>query len=323
MKKIFSGILAAFMTVGVCAFASGCGETIENGSKIEKCTITFDVDGKEQAINFKLYMNIATNTIGHFKHLAEKGYYDGSRVSDVNNAIEFGAYDSQWNTLDEKYASIINATYVDSLSDKEIYTKKFTINGEFEVNGYKYEGTKLDLREGALVLKRGLKPVEGETAADYLEAYDTGKGVMSITFAEVSADAYVNNATSFAILGKVVKNDASGDVKSSYTRLKAILQDYKKNDAEEKFYYFSYEPDATDKDEIVDLDKAIEKYGREYMVETDGNTYAKGADGEYNVKISSDNELGKIYLDAIGSKKAYVSLRPSKDITIKSVVFSK
>ena len=78
MKKIFSGILAAFMTVGVCAFASGCGETIENGSKIEKCTITFEVDGKEQAINFKLYMNIATNTIGHFKHLAEKGYYDGS-----------------------------------------------------------------------------------------------------------------------------------------------------------------------------------------------------------------------------------------------------
>ena len=59
------------------------------------------------------------------------------------------------------------------------------------------------------------------------------------------------------------------------------------------------------------------------MVETDGNTYAKGTDGEYNVKISSDNELGKIYLDAIGSKKAYVSLRPAKDITIKSVVFSK
>lgn len=320
MKKILSGFLAAFMTVGVCALATGCGETIENGSKIEKCTITFEVDGEEQAIDFKLYMNIATNTIGHFKYLAGKGYYDGSRVSDVNNAIEFGAYDSQWNSLDDKYASIINATYVNSLSDKEIYTKKFTINGEFEVNGYKYEGTTLDLREGALVLKRGLKAIDGE---DYIEAYDTGKGVMAITFAEVSADSYVNSASSFAILGKVVKDDASGDVKSSYTRLKTILQDYKKNDAEEKFYYFSYEPDTTDKDEIVDLDKAIEKYGREYMVETDGDTYAKGEGGEYNVKISSDDELGKIYLDAISSKKAYVSLRPVKDITIKSVVFSK
>lgn len=323
MKKILSGFLAAFMTVGVCALATGCGETIENGSKIEKCTITFEVDGEEQAIDFKLYMNIATNTIGHFKYLAGKGYYDGSRVSDVNNAIEFGAYDSQWNSLDDKYASIINATYVNSLSDKEIYTKKFTINGEFEVNGYQYKGTALDLREGALVLKRGLKPIEGETADDYLEAYDTGKGVMAITFAEISADSYVNSASSFAILGKVVKDDASGDVKSSYTRLKTILQDYKKNDAEEKFYYFSYEPDTTDKDEIVDLDKAIEKYGREYMVETDGDTYAKGEGGEYNVKISSDDELGKIYLDAISSKKAYVSLRPVKDITIKSVVFSK
>lgn len=323
MKKILSGFLAAFMTVGVCAFATGCGETIENGSKIEKCTITFEVDGEEQAIDFKLYMNIAINTIGHFKRLAENGYYDGSRVSDVNNAIEFGAYDSKWNTLDEKYASIINATYVNSLSDKEIYTKKFTINGEFKENGYDYKGTALDLREGALVLKRGLEPVEGETADDYLEASDTGKGVMAITFAEVSADSYVNSASSFAILGKVVKDDASGDVKSSYTRLKNILQDYKKNDAEEKFYYFSYVPDTEDKDEIVDLDKAIEKYGREYMVETDGDTYAKGEGGEYNVKISSDDELGKIYLDAIGSKKAYVSLRPVKDITIKSVVFSK
>lgn len=323
MKKIFSGLLAAFITVGVCAFATGCNENIENGSKIEKCTITFEVDGEEQAIDFKLYMNIAKNTIAHFKHLAEKGYYDGSRVSDVNNAIEFGAFDSQWNSLDGKYGSIINAAYVNSLTDKEIYTKKFTINGEFDVNGYKYKGTTLDLKDGALVLKRGLKPIKGETAEDYLEAYDTGKGVMSITFAEISADSYVNSASAFAILGKVVKDDASGDVKSSYTRLKTILQDYKKNEAEEKFYYFSYEPDTADKDEIVDLDKAIEKYGREYKVETDGDTYAKGADGEYNVKISSDDELGKIYLDALSSKKAYVALRPVKNITIKSVVFSK
>ncbi len=319
MKKILSGFLAAFMTLGVCAMATGCGETIENGSKLEKCTITFDVDGEEQAIDFKLYMNIAPYTIAHFKYLAEKGYYDGSAVSDVNNAIEFGAFDSQWKSLDEKYASIINASYVNSLTDK-IYTNKFTIEGEFDVNGYQYKGTSLDLREGALVLKRGLKPVKGD---DYLEAYDTGKGVMAITFAEISADSYVNSASSFAIFGKAVKDDASDDVKSSYTRLKAILQDYKKNDAEEKFYYFSYEPDASDKDEIVDLDKAIAKYGREYMVETDGDTYAKGESGEYNVKISSDDELGKIYLDALSSKKAYVSLRPVKDITIKSVVFSK
>ncbi len=321
MKKFLSGLLAAFTAVSVCALASGCDDNIENGSKIEKCTVTFDVDGTEEAIDFKLYMNIAPNTIAHFKRLAGNNYYDNSQVSNVNKSIEFGAFDKDWNSLDEKYASIINANYVNSLSDKDIYTKKFTINGEFEDNGYKYEGTKLDLREGALVLKRGLKAVEGE---DYLEAYDTGKGVMAVTFTDIDADDYVKDASKFAILGKVVQDDASGDVKSSYTRLKKILQDYKKNDAGEEFYYFSYEPDVADKDETVDLDKAIEKYGREYKKESDGDYYAKDANGGYTVKITSEDELGKIYIDAVtAGKKAYVSLRPVKTITIKSVTFSK
>ena len=99
MKKILSGILAAIMTAGVCALTTSCGDTIKNGSKIEKCTVTFDVGGKEEAIDFELYMNIAPSSIAHFKYLAEKGFYNGSAVSDVASFITFGETDKDYSLL--------------------------------------------------------------------------------------------------------------------------------------------------------------------------------------------------------------------------------
>ncbi len=321
MKKILSGVLAACMAVGVCAFATGCNDTIENGSKIEKCTITFDVDGKEEAIAFKLYMNIAPDTIEHFKYLAGKGYYDGTVVSDVQHGIEFGAYaDAAFNTsLEDKYGSIINSTY--AATKKNVYTSKFTIVGEMSDNGVVYKGENLSLADGALVLKRSLKGIKD---AD-IEAYDTGKGVMSVTF---GTSTYFSSAKSFAIIGKADKSDATSDVKSSYSRIKTIYDDNR--DASVKTYYFSYEPEldsenptADEQEEYDNLVKALEEYGRKYQVGTDGDTFVIGADGAYSLKVTSDDDLGKAYLNAIKNNGAYVSLRPETTITIKSVTFSK
>ena len=306
------------MAMGVCAFATGCNDTIENGSKIEKCTVTFNVDGKDEAINFKLYMNIAPNTIAHFKYLAGKGYYNDSAVSDVNSAVEFGAFASDWTSLDGKYAEIINKDYVSTLKG-EVYTSRFTLCGEMEDFGVKYEGPSLDLTDGALVLKRDLNPIKADGSNERIESYDTGKGVVAVTF---TTDSYFSKSGAFAIFGKADKSDASGDVKSSYSRMKSILDDYKKDEADNKYYYFSYITDADNADEIVNLDKAIEQYGREYMIDDDGVYYYKDASGAY-VKISTDDELGEIYVNAVKEKAAYVSLRPAKKITIKSVEFSK
>lgn len=321
MKKLLSGVLAACMAVGVCAFATGCNETIENGSKIEKCTITFDVDGKEEAITFKLYMNIAPDTIEHFKYLAGKGYYDGTVVSDVQHGIEFGAYsDAAFNTsLDEKYGSIINSAY--TATKNNVYTSRFTLNGEMADNGVVYGGENLTLSDGALVLKRSLKGIKDAE----IEAYDTGKGVMSVTF---GTSTYFSSAKSFAIIGKADKDDATSDVKSSYARVKAIYDDNR--DASVKTYYFSYEPEldsenptADEQKAYDDLVEAIAEYGRKYQVGTDGDTLVIGTDGEYSRVVTSDDDLGKAYLDAIKNNGAYVSLRPETTITIKSVTFSK
>lgn len=318
MKKILSGILAAFMTVGVCALTTSCDDNIKNGSKIEKCTVTFDVDGTEEAIDFELYMNIAPSTITHFKYLAEKGFYNGSAVSDVASYITFGETDKDYKSLDSKYSSIINDAYVKSLKAKEqeMYTSKFTLIGEFESNGFPYEGTALDLSDGALVLRRAIDD-DGD-----INQNDTAKGAISITFGSssyygTSASAYKD----FVVFGKADKNDASGDKKSSYTRVKAILEDYKKGTNDEKVYYFAYEPE--DNDENKTLIAAINEYGRDYMVEADGDTYVKDAAGAYTVKITKDTESGDAYLNAIENNAKYVILRPSKGITIKSITFSK
>lgn len=318
MKKILSGILAAIMTAGVCALATSCGDTIKNGSKIEKCTVTFDVGGTEEAIDFELYMNIAPSSIAHFKYLAEKGFYNGSAVSDVASFITFGETDKDYKSLDDKYSSIINDAYVKSLKQKEqeMYTSKFTLVGEFENNGFKYEGTSLDLSDGALVLKRAIDD-DGD-----LNRYDTAKGAVSVTF---GSSSYYGTAASaykdFVIFGKADKNDASGDKKSSYTRVKAILEDYKKGSNDEKIYYFAYEPEDTDDNKT--LIGAIGDYGRDYMVEADGETFVKDASGAYTVKVTKDTEKGEAYLNAIENNAKYVVLRPSKEITIKSITFSK
>lgn len=315
MKKLFSGILAACMAIGVCSVASGCDDNLKNGSKIETCAITFDVNGTEEVINFELYMNIAPATIAHFKYLANNNYYDNSAVSDVNNYIEFGAFASDWTSLDAKYNGIINADYVKTLKESD-YTSKFSINGEFSANGYTYEGTNLDLSEGALVLKRDLKAIDGE---EYIEKYDTAKGVMAITY---GTSSYFDSANSFAILGKVVKDDSTSDVKSSYDRLKTILTDYKKDDGDLKYYYISYNPDDEDENKTK-IEAAFEKYGRAYMVDDDGDTFVKDANGNFTVKLHKEDEDGETYLNAIQNNSVYVALRPAKTITVKSVTFAK
>ena len=76
-------------------------------------------------------MNIAPSSIAHFKYLAEKGFYNGSAVSDVASFITFGETDKDYKSLDDKYSSIINDAYVKSLKQKEqeMYTSKFTLVG--------------------------------------------------------------------------------------------------------------------------------------------------------------------------------------------------
>ena len=261
-------------------------------------------------------MNIAPSSIAHFKYLAEKGFYNGSAVSDVASFITFGETDKDYKSLDDKYSSIINDAYVKSLKQKEqeMYTSKFTLVGEFENNGFKYEGTSLDLSDGALVLKRAID--------DDTNRYDTAKGAISVTF---GSSSYYGTSSSaykdFVIFGKADKNDASKDKKSSYTRVKAILEDYKKGSNDEKIYYFAYEPEDTDDNKT--LIGAIGDYGRDYMVESDGETFVKDASGAYTVKVTKDTEKGEAYLKAIENNAKYVVLRPSKGITIKSITFSK
>lgn len=326
MKRIFRGLFATILAVATCFCAASCGDEVIDGSKIENCVVTFDVDGTEEKINVKLYVNFTAATVEHFKYLVEKKYYDGSKVSNVKDYVEFGLLGSDGKTLDGKYAEIITKDYASALKmgknkDRARYTSDLTINGEFKSNGIENNSTLTF--DGALVLKRGLTDI-GDYANDGVHSFDSGKGVMAFTF---GTNSYFSNADEFAILGKVVTNDADGDVKSSYDRLKALMTD---NASDE--YYYSYVCDSDDATEKAKFDELIALFGRSYMENDEGEMLYKNADGEYvsfvlpadyvSVNGLTEDDVDDFLAD-FDANQTYASVLPKTAISVKSITFSK
>ena len=310
MKRVLKGIFAAALSVGLCFSTVGCGDTVKNGSKIEKCVVTLVSEGKEIPIEVELYMNYTGSTIEHFKYLAGKNYYDGTIVSNAKDYIEFGLLDSSHNTLDSKYASIITNDYASKLKlgsgDRKRYTSANTIVGEFFENGVQDKngkGNPLTL-DGALVLKRGLQNVKNSDGSVTEFAADTGKGVMAFTFGTTS---YFSSADEFAVLGKVVTDNATDDEKSSYDRLKELLTD---NASTEYYYTFVCEEDG----------HKCNEYGHRFRKNDDD--MERYVDGEWVVMNSEDEDI-KTFLDEFDANGKYASVLPKTEITIKKIEFKK
>ena len=310
MKRVLKGIFAAALSVGLCFSTVGCGD-VKDGSKIEKCVVTLVSEGKEIPIEVELYMNYTGSTIEHFKYLAGKNYYDGTIVSNAKDYVEFGLLDSSRNALDEKYASIITNDYASKLTfvndnTRKRYTSANTIVGEFYKNGFQDKNGKnanpLTL-DGALVLKRGLDKVsvDGQT----IDEENTGKGVFAFTFGTTS---YFSSADEFAILGKVVKDNATDDEKSSYDRLKALMTDNASNE-----YYYTFV--------CKEVGHKCNEYGHRFR-KTDDGDIERYVNGEW-VVMDSEDENEKTFLEEFDKNGKYASVLPKTEITVKSIEFKK
>ncbi len=311
MKRVLKGIFAAVLSVGLCFSTVGCGDTVKNGSKIEKCVVTLLSGDEEIPIEVELYMNYTASTIEHFKYLAGKNYYDGTIVSNAKDYIEFGLLDSSRNTLDSKYASIITNDYASKLTvvndknNRKRYTSANTIIGEFLGNGFQDKdgkGNPLTL-DGALVLKRGVDSttVDGQV----IDAEDSGKGVMAFTFGTTS---YFSSADEFAVLGKVVTDNATDDEKSSYDRLKELLTD---NASTEYYYTFVCDEDG----------HKCNEYGHRFRKNDDGDM-ERYVDGEWVVMDSEDEDI-KTFLEEFDANGKYASVLPKTEIKITKIEFKK
>ncbi|MBR2337807.1 MAG: hypothetical protein IKA61_07705 [Clostridia bacterium] len=308
MKKVFKALIALCCTLCIAMGMISCKE-VKGKSKIERITVTIDVNGTSHDFNFELYLNYAEGTIEHFKELVAKNYYDNTAISNVSGHVEFGAYYFEGGVFkskyDKDYSAIISESY---MSGKYLYYGKDKnemkdypryrsgrLVGEFAYNGY--TGNELDLN-GALVLKRD---VDTDAPAN---AYDTARATMAVTF---GSDYYFTSPSEFAIIGKICTDDTeNGD--SSYTRLRNIMTEYEEDSKGNIYYYYTLGSD----------------FGNYFMYDAEEGCYfAKDADGLYNVKIEDDAEVEEdaeeLLLKELSDNSVYLNTIPYAGVTIKIV----
>ena len=311
MKKLLKGIIALCLTVCCLLGVVSC-EEIKNGSKLQKVTVTLSVNGVEHDFDFELYLNLAPGTIEHFTDLVTEGYYDNTIVSNLKGHVEFGAYSlvdgafkSKYDQGDKSYYSVIDSDYaknktVGPYSDAR-YDAEFNVVGEFTANGYTGNSLTLD---GALVLKR-----------EDLDEYNSGRATMAITF---GSDTYFTSANEFAVIGKILTDDAEDEDETSYNRLKAIMSDYAEDEYGNVYYHYTY----------VSGDRK-DDYGNFFMLsEEDGSYYAMDENGEYTIEIVDDEDVeddaGEILLEEFSTNSKYLNVIPYGDtvITVTKIVFA-
>lgn len=317
MKKIFKALVALFCTACISMGVLSCAE-VKGKSKIQRITITLDVNGTVQDFNFELYLNYAPGTIEHFTYLAkDKAYYNNTVVSNVAGHVEFGSYYMANGELKSKYDKDLSNGYFKAITsayaaDKYLgnekssaylrYTSDLSIKGEFAANGY--VGNDLGLN-GALVLKRD---VDTETSA---AAYNTGKATMAVAFGN---DYYFNSNSEFAIIGMICTDDATDSQASSYDRLKKLMSDYDADSKGNVYYYYTLGSE----------------FGNYFMLNAEDNAYyAKGEDGEFSLKIEDDEDVEEdaheLLLDELKEHKECLNTIPYANtvITVKSITFNK
>ncbi len=193
-KRIITLIVSIVLLFSVLSLTA-CSE-IENGSKVERMTMTLDfydasgvvVDTKD--VNIKLFVTYAPKTTAHFISLCEQGYYDGLCISNIQSSwMEFGGY-----TYNE------NGEFVPKAYSGE------AIKGEFVKNGHKWTGNTFPSQSGSIIMKRDYSTNDN---AD--KKYDTAKATVIITFDTVTTFSEQD----YCVFGAVCVDDADKNPASS------------------------------------------------------------------------------------------------------------
>jgi len=292
MKKTLSLIMSLTLVFVLVTSLSACSE-VEYGSKVQKMKMVLaytDADGveTERTVQIKLYPNLAPNTVADFIDLAEKGYYDGTVVSNLQSAwFEFGGY---------KYE---NEKLTRCDGDAQ------TIDGEFSANGWMGNPLKSS-NVGALIMKRN-----PSLDTDTKSAYNTAKTTVIITTSSTSKF----NSTEYCYFGLVVNDDenytetdstSATTTKTSLDACKA-LSSFRENEDGVTVYYYETE------NEYYSVKKYTDSDG---VSQTD---YYKGL--ELTEENLLEDEAVEDFLDiqSDSQKNCFLLLVPYTRITVKSI----
>ena len=301
MKKVLSLVITAILVLATSFATVGCSE-LESGSKIQRMTMVLeytDADGNsvERNVEIKLYLNYAPLTTARFIELAEKGYYNGLCISNVqSNWLEFGAYKS----VDGKLQR----------TDGDVET----LRGEFSKNGW--IGNPLVCASGSLIMKRDYSL---DTNTD--QVYNSAKASVIVALGSISKF----KSSDYCIFGKIVSDDESYTVtdsedsstvsKTSLDACKELTSLNQTEDGVKTYYYENYAEGRkyNDDSEFECAPYYCSKYDEEEGV----TKYYKGAavDAENEVK---DEELDDLK-DLMSEESYAFFILPYNTVTIKSI----
>ncbi len=149
---------AAVLAAGALAMFAACT------SSEPEVTITYEFDGTEYEVEYKLSRSDAPKTVQHFIELADAGYFDGTCIHDYAPEALYGGgyYYNEQNELTEKdYFTVVREleekgnefTQTVYYKNGENKTPLYTVYGEFYDNGVQNEGNRVNVHsKGALVM---------------------------------------------------------------------------------------------------------------------------------------------------------------------------
>lgn len=165
LKKATCMVLALASTIASVGMFTAC-ET-----KNPEVKMQIEFDGATYTLEYKLYRELAPETVKHFLKLAENGYYNGVCVHDFDEAgskMYTGAY-----TYDAsaEFGGIVYKNYYDIVAsykdfnhtvwlDSDKATPTYTLKGEFSENSFKVESGALKQSFGSLTMQYTAKDFE-------------------------------------------------------------------------------------------------------------------------------------------------------------------
>jgi hypothetical protein len=115
LRKITCGILATACALGCAATLTACETT---HPEVE---MTIEFNGKTYTLEYKLYRDLAPQTVKHFLWLADNGYYDGLCVHDYSQddytRMYTGAYQAAEDTEDAD--GLVYRKYYDTIKESK------------------------------------------------------------------------------------------------------------------------------------------------------------------------------------------------------------
>ncbi len=151
-KKIVIFLIIIALIVGIVLITTNI--VMSKTNKDTNPVVTMDIDGYGQ-VKIKLYPDMAPNTVKNFITLANKGFYNGKKFSEIKDSAIFGGADEV--ASDSEETAEPKLSNIKDLPEGET-DKAYSIEGEFIENGH---------NENTLSHQRGVISMNRKSYNDY------------------------------------------------------------------------------------------------------------------------------------------------------------